>query len=252
MRPESERNVDKEFLRKKGWWPTSADEMTWLCEGMNPKYGGHTLSEAVKRQQEMEIIERNGAYFYYVPDRMGFGYWIGKYIDRNQTPRRTQFTGLTKEEAQKLVTKLNKDSKYEPILGVDYQEHQWNRIIIFKEKHGDRHFIAQTRSDMEKIALKIVLEREDEGWYDFEYEEPVLPKIALEKADEYGATLAEAIKAEWKSYEYSQKQCAQSKKLAEALKKIVKEKDGDVAIRFLNEMKGGEYEAFEVTGSEEF
>ncbi len=41
-------------------------------------------------------------------------------------------------------------------------------IMIFKEKHGDRVFIANTETDMCDIAFFILHERLQERWYDDE------------------------------------------------------------------------------------
>lgn len=37
-------------------------------------------------------------------------------------------------------------------------------FLIFKEKHGDRHFLVNSKEDVEKISLKILKER-IEYWY---------------------------------------------------------------------------------------
>lgn len=42
------------------------------------------------------------------------------------------------------------------------------RLIVFKEKHGDRHFGYNTRQDLLLTAEFIVRERHDEGWYEDE------------------------------------------------------------------------------------
>lgn len=40
-----------------------------------------------------------------------------------------------------------------------------HKLIIFKEKHGDRHFSFHNQTDLELVAAFIVRERTDDGWY---------------------------------------------------------------------------------------
>jgi hypothetical protein len=48
---------------------------------------------------------------------------------------------------------MNKNTKY-PV------------IVIFKEKHGDRYFIANNQEELGKICLQVLTERFDDGyWY---------------------------------------------------------------------------------------
>ena len=50
------------------------------------------------------------------------------------------------------------------------------KIIIFKEKHGDRHFSFSNDQELKLIAEFIVRERHDEGWYEDEEGAPMLVK----------------------------------------------------------------------------
>jgi hypothetical protein len=38
-------------------------------------------------------------------------------------------------------------------------------ILVFREKHGNRYFICNTKEDYCRAAIKIIKERLDEGWY---------------------------------------------------------------------------------------
>lgn len=235
-----------------GWKETSEKSGMWLREGMNPRLGGYSTGEALRKQDQLDVINKYGAYYYVQSDRNGFGYWLGAYYKENpEKPRRTSFDHLTEEDAKKLQKRFNSEANYEPILGIDYKPQDFAMIVVFKEKHGDRHFIVKNQTELNKVALKIVLEREEEGWYDFDYEKPVEPKMTVEDAAKLGmAGVKDAVEREWSSYKYSKKQYEEGIQLKAALEKVVKEKDGATAFRFLNEMKGGEYEAFEVISSE--
>jgi hypothetical protein len=226
----------------------------WLRPEMNKRGGGFSTGEALRQQDKLDVIAKNGAYYYAVRDKYGFGYWLGIYEGNLEKPHRYGygFDHLDEETAMKLVVLFNTTKNYEPILGIDYKPQKFQQIVVFKEKHGDRHFIVNTRQELEKVALKIVLERNDEGyWYDFSSKEPVEPKIKKEDAEKFGDNIANAITREWKDYEYSVKQYKKDKVLKDALEKIVKNKDGGLALQFLESMKDGEYEGFEVITGEE-
>jgi hypothetical protein len=74
-------------------------------------------------------------------------------------------------------------------------------IIIFKEKHSDRYYIAETPEQKAKAFLKVLRERNAQGYW---YHEPTEPVVTLsdydraftELSDEEVANLPEAIKAE--------------------------------------------------------
>ena len=236
-----------------GWKETSQNSCMWLRPEMNAKYGGYSTGEALSQQDKLDVINAYGAYYYVRRDAYGFGYWLGVYRGNLEKPQRTQFDHLNEEEALKLQQRFNSQFDYEPIAGIDYHPQNFEQIVVFKEKHGDRHFIVHNRGELEKVALKIVLERNEEGWYSFEYEKPTEPKMSVEDAKKLGMDgVVAAVEREWSNYKYSKKQYDDGIKLKAALEKIEKEKDGAVALQFLNDMKGGEYEAFEVISSESF
>jgi nicotinamide mononucleotide adenylyltransferase len=85
---------------------------------------------------------------------------------------------------QKFEKLLNNSDVNFSILG-HYPEpprHKYDVIVVFKEKHGDRQFVVPTREALEKVALKIVLERDEEGWYEFP-QFPTQPDISVEQAE---------------------------------------------------------------------
>jgi hypothetical protein len=50
------------------------------------------------------------------------------------------------------------------------------RILILREKHGDRYFDVPDDEVLHKTCVKILKERLDEGWYGPFYKEPTLDK----------------------------------------------------------------------------
>jgi hypothetical protein len=236
-----------------GWKETAEKSGVWLRPEMNARYGGNSTGEALRQQDKLDIIAKYGAFFYAQPCCYGFGYWLGIYEGNLEKPRRYGygFDHLTEEDAKKLVKSFNSTCDREAILGIDYQPQKFQSIVIFHEKHGDRHFIVNTMQELEKVALKIVLERNEEGWYSFDYDQPVEPKVSVEDAKKLGmASVVAAVEREWSDYKYSKKQYEDGIRLKAALDKIEENKDGAVALQFLNSMKDGEYEAFEVISGE--
>lgn len=238
---------DEKRLIDAGWWKT--DQGLWLRKGLNSKWGGYPLKSALENQDQQDIIAKYGAYYYFTKDQMGFGYWIGVYDGPTETPRRTHFDHLEREVAEKVVNALNAGKPAPPIglLKRDYRQ-----ILIFEEKHGNRYFIVNNRPELEQVALKIVLERNEQGWYCFNDEavEPNKPKIPLSEAASYG-NLEKAIKEEWESYENQLKWYKKNKLLAETLDTILTKKDAPLALRFIKELQGAEYEGWELVTPEE-
>lgn len=249
MKTRTDTQAEIERLKAGGW--TQLESGSWLREGMNPRLGGHTTGGALEAQNKLDVIAKYGAYYYCHQDRHGFGYFIGSYRVNLENPRRTGIDHLTEEEAKKLVKRFNSEKDYEPIRDIDYHPQEFEIIALFKEKYGDRYFIVHTRQDLEKVALKIVLEREEQNWYDFDYEKPTEPTLTIEVAEKFGMSgVAAATKQEWETYKYNKKQYERGIVLKSALEKIIKEKDGKTALQFLQELKGGEYEAFEIISGE--
>jgi len=56
-------------------------------------------------------------------------------------------------------------------------------ILVFREKHGTRYFMCNSREDFYRAAMKILKERADKkySWY---YEDPTEPETDLNRAKE--------------------------------------------------------------------
>lgn len=226
----------------------------WLIGKMNPRLGGYHTGEALRQQDKLDIIAKFGAYYYAKQDMYGFGYWLGVYENNLDSPHRVKgFDHLDETTAMKLVTLFNNTKDYEPILGIDYQPQKFQQIVVFKEKYGERHFIVNTRQELEKVAIKIVTERNEEGWYDFEHEKPIEPKMTVADAEKFGMSgVTEATKREWENFKYSKKAYDEGLKLQVALERVINAQDGEAALQILRANKDGEYEGFEVISGEEF
>lgn len=241
--------MNAEYLLNNGW--TKLPSGTFINQYMNPRFGGHTLKEAIERQNEDELIDKNGVFYFYVQDNYGFGYRIRKYVDKKHKIKDTEYTHLTKDMAKMLVTELNENIN--KILPPEHCRVGFNYIVIFKEKHGDRYFLVHNREELEKVALKIVKERNEEGWYNYEYELPTEPKMTVDAAVLLGMErVIAAVKEEWNLFSYNKKQYELGIKMKAALEEIEKYNNGAVALQFLNDSKDGQYEAFKIEAGESY
>jgi len=219
-------------------------------ETMNPKYGGHTLRGAIKRQEEYDIIDRNGSYYYPVACCYGYGYNILAVHDKMRSSiQQTLMISLTKENALKICNKFN-TGEYSEDLNIDVQ--RFDKVLVLHEKHGDRYFMVPTIYDLWKAALKIVEERNKEGyWYSFDYEKPEEPVIPREQADLMkDCPIRRSIVKAWDDYEDALKDYEDSKKDEMQLKLLLKSKDGLRAMNFLANRRDYEYEGFEIIDCE--
>jgi len=181
------------------------------------------------------------------------GYKYGK------TSRSVSNTFPTKELAkdfEKLVTeKINSSmtpdevhSNFKSIPCTTYDKKEFEpRIVVFKEKHGDRHYIIHSSDDFRKICLSLVKERNQYGWYShLEYEkEPVIPTFTKESISTLPTEFqAEATKT-WTKYERDMKTYKELQSLIELRKKAL-DGDGYSAAEFIKEMDHSEYEGYEI------
>ncbi len=129
------------------------------------------------------------------------------------------------------------------------KEEEKQRIIIFKEKHGNRYFDASTEEKLHIAALKVLKERFESGWY-YEPEEPqgVEEEItglrtSLEVVkDSY---LREQIERKLKHVEGQMPSYLEYKREWETIQKALEENDGNLAYWVLQQRIDCEYEEYD-------
>ncbi len=239
--------MNEQDLINKGWEKV---EDLWIHkETMNPKYGGggYTFKYAVRKQEEFDIIDKTGSYYYPVACRYGYGYKILVTHYKKGSIKPTSHISLTKENAKKICEAWNSGKIYSE--EVDVQK--YNKVIVLHEKHGDRYFMVPTLKDLEKVSLKIVSERYLEGCWYYGDEKPEEPEISLKQATtmKEGA-LKNMVTDSWKSYKTNLKYYEESLISEQLLKDAIKDSDGGKALQFLNNRKYNEYEGFEIVECE--
>jgi len=117
-----------------------------------------------------------------------------------------------------------------------------NRILIFKEKHGDRYFYVPTPDDLHKAAIKVFKERVKEGyWYYFDVKEPLKPDISREDGLKFKAFYERDLKY------YNE--ILKEKKLYE---NALNDTTGEIVWKFLRQRQDNEYEGFCIAWGEDF
>lgn len=174
--------------------------------------------------------------------RWGFGFQV---CDHKEF--KTHYSSPDEKQVKKACDMLNAGKS---LADLPAPSDKWpNRLVIFKEKHGDRHFLVKTMQDLGEVALKIFNERlKEKFWYDFseltdnkevpltEDQINALPNEKLKKAArENNASLIGDTR-------YN-KELERQKKMYDV---IIEKKDSEVALKFLDSRQKYEYEAFEV------
>ncbi len=127
------------------------------------------------------------------------------------------------------------------------------KIIVFHEKHGDRYFSIPTQEDLEKVALKIVKERNKDEWYYFFNDKPKEPEVSLEQMNSMKeGAFKELAKSQWNDYKLLLRRLEKDIKLKELLDKVINDKDGAAALSFLKSQGDGECERFSIEETESY
>ena len=120
------------------------------------------------------------------------------------------------------------------------------KILLLREKHGERAFDARTREALYASALAIVKERNKDRWY----YAPEAPKLREEVPDDVMDRLPEAMRKKAKDDKHSnksnQKRYERDLEKWNLLQKALTENNGEVAWKFLQDRRDHEYEGYEL------
>lgn len=127
------------------------------------------------------------------------------------------------------------------------------KIIIFKEKHGNRYFDASTEKLRNAACLEIIKERFDEFWYDYDNEKPSAKNVLTE--DQIAQLPTENLKIQEtrkrKDYLSELRQYNEEVSFHEKVRLAIELNDGQSAYYLLLQREGGEYEGFDIENLEE-
>jgi hypothetical protein len=126
-----------------------------------------------------------------------------------------------------------------------------NRIIIFKEKHGDRYFDASTPELLHKACLKIFKERLAEGWYEgYAYPELQKPTMTIQESLTHDKKIQAVVEDQWREYNNVLRGINKQAQEKAYIEKVVAEDSGEKAHKFLNHRSHYEYESYEIENLE--
>jgi hypothetical protein len=142
------------------------------------------------------------------------------------------------------------------------QEDYPNYIVIFKQKYCDRYFIVNHPDKLHKAFLKILIERNEEKWFDWmkdhkPYEGPnhKRPDFTLEEVRNLPETMADTkanMLRELAKWKREDDMSIEHKNLYVEIQQAIEDKNALQAYYILSSMKGGEYDGFTIEQGEDY
>lgn len=246
-------NSDEKYLIDNNW--IKIREHGWDDKENNFSKGGLTTDYAVKVQKEYDILNRQGKCYIAISNKYGYGWEIKVYTNRKKPDYKlTDYTHLTKEKAVELIEKLNNGYDVRNLDAPFQFENRFNFLLIFNQKDVNRYFSVPTLSHLYLAAIKIFKERVNEGyWYDFDnIKEPIKPDTSEEDLQKIkNIQLKNFTIASWTTYHDELKYYQSNIKEKQLYDLAIKDKKGDIVLKFLSGRKDYEYEGFEIESVEE-
>ena len=136
-------------------------------------------------------------------------------------------------------------------------------IIIFKQKYGTRYFVVNKPEDASKVFLKILIERNTEGWFDWmknhvpleNSTNSIRPTYTLEDIEKLPESMKGEVEKMKKEVQRWNRYDSESKAYREtyaSIQESINNNDGDEAYRIFSLLKDGEYDGYEITQGEEY
>lgn len=121
------------------------------------------------------------------------------------------------------------------------------RILIFREKYGNEHYIVRAPEDFEKVCISKVKERNDERWYSHldSQKEPQKPSFTKDNISTLPVELQPEATKTWNNYVRDMKTWKEFQSLVQLRDKALSG-NGPSASEFIQLMNSGEYEGYEI------
>jgi hypothetical protein len=236
---------------------TKLIEAGWIQEDsrwkhpLHPALGTCSESRALKHQTDLERFA-SGLFSYELSKcSFGYGYVIYSYASAQSRPIAI-FRHEDKEVAKQALEALNRNPKAEmelngklqPISGF-FTTHQFPRLLILKEKHGDKYYHVPTPETLATVSLATLKQRKEEGWYPVNQSQPTKPELAKEQIDALPeGSIKQAAIQQHKDYLLAVQYHSEEQETAAAIEKAITTSNGKLACRILMERAGCEYEGF--------
>lgn len=118
------------------------------------------------------------------------------------------------------------------------------KILVFKEKHGDKYYYANTYEQLKKVSLEVLAERLS-YWYITKWGIPTELDYSFEDIDKLPETFRHDAKLKLKENKKRIKEATDNNRIYEAAVRAVDEQNGDLAWTIIQNRTEYEYEEFE-------
>ena len=152
------------------------------------------------------------------------------------TSSKEQLKKVLKDFQEKGSTKLVPETNWVP------------RLLTFVEKHSSPKFLVRSEEELFTIALEVVHDRNQEGWYRYFAEvEPNVQEVTQEEIDVISnPSLKIAAEKERKRFLDEQKELKELIRLKRLLEVAINEKNSYAAFMLLSSTRSAEYEDFQI------
>ena len=128
------------------------------------------------------------------------------------------------------------------VLKAMYPLHDGPKLLILKEKHCNRYFHVTNERTLFRIAIEVLRERYEEGWYQDDPRTPDGPGFVEAAMETLPQSLRAAARQQLDGYKHDYKEWETARNFALRTKRALKDKNGRLAWTLLNERSGHEYE----------
>ena len=119
-------------------------------------------------------------------------------------------------------------------------------LFIFREKHGDRYYVANNLLEVTQVALEVVSRRLKEGWYE-QWPTPQFPELSRDQTEALpDGQIKNSARAIWDAYDSAMEAHTLNNKVIQEACEAVEQQDGIKALEVLRERDAFEYEGFDI------
>lgn len=128
---------------------------------------------------------------------------------------------------------------------------KYPQLFVFREKHGDHYVMVDSKEDEEKMFLKILKERNDDGWYSWMKdhkpygEAPKYTKEEIDKMPDSMESLKKKLLFEYNKWERLEKEASLIRSDWNKIQKAINNNDGKMAHYLIDSNSDDEYSGYE-------
>jgi len=119
-------------------------------------------------------------------------------------------------------------------------------VLVFEEKNGKRHFYIENDEALFATALKVLRERNKDGYWWYKPKAPEALDITEEQIPNLPKSLQDKATEALKEYKEALRAFERDDREYQAIQKAIREKNGQMAWQLLYARRKAEYEAVEI------